>query len=372
MNVSETDYSVLYNGRNITADISKYMTSISYNDKTSGESDEIEIELEDVDALWRNSWYPEKGASLVLTMGPLNCGTFEIDEIEIKGPPSTVSIRGMAAGIKNSLRSRKSDAHENKTIRQIAEKVAQKNGLTLSGEIPEITIGRATQNKETDLAFLKRISGQYGIVFSVRGKAITFTSVYDLEKRNVSFELDISDLTGYSLKDKADAPKKTKSVHSNAKQNEKIEAEKQFSEWQSEEGYKYPDTASDDEETDYSYSGNKKQAEAKAKAVMHLSAANQFEGSVEMEFNPLACAGNNFQLNGLGRLSGKYHINASSHKIDQGGGATTSLEIKRLQTPAKSQQVTTAKKKKSQPNNVNVSASKNYFPAVDDRIIFLP
>ena len=356
MNVPTTPFSVFYNTKNITADIAKYMLSITYRDKTHGESDEIEIELEDVDALWQNNWYPEKGAKLTVQIGRLKCGVFEIDEIEIKGPPTTVNIRGMATGITGSLRTKKSDAHENKTLKQIAEKIATKNNLIVLGEIPDITIGRVTQNKETDLAFLKRVAGTYGIVFSVRDEVITFTSVYTLEKRASSFSLDITDLATYSLKDKADGVKKSKSVHGSAKANEKIEADKQYSEWQKEEGYKYPDTESGDEEVDYSYSENKQQSEAKAKAVMHLSATNQFEGNIEIsnpEFYDLAVAGNNFNLAGIGKLSGKYNIKTSSHKLDKGGGRVVECEIKRLQIPAKSAQIT-KKKPKSQPKNVPV------------------
>lgn len=373
MQVSETLFSVLYDNKNITSDISKYLMSITYNDKTDGESDDIEIELEDVDALWRNSWYPEKGASLKVSIGDLKCGVFEIDEIEVKGPPSTVNIRGAAIGIKNSLRTRKSDAHENKTIKQIAETVAQKNGLTITGEIPDITIGRVTQNKETDLGFLKRISREYGIIFSVRGQNMTFTSVYDLQGRASSTTLDITELATYSLKDKSDAPKESKSIHSNAKKNEKIEANKQYAEWEKTEGYKYPDTKSGDQSITYSKSENKKQAEAKAKAVMHLSAQNQFEGTVEfggdnIKIN-LMVAGNNFQLTGAGILSGKYHIQSSSHKLDKSGARTVSVEIKRLQTPAKNEQVTN-KKKKQQPKNVKVvkgslDFNKNVFNLFD-------
>lgn len=364
MQVSETPFTVTYNNKSITSDISKYLLSITYNDKTEGESDDIEIELEDVDTFWQNSWYPEKGASLNLTIGGLKCGVFEIDEIEVKGPPSTVNIRGAAVGIKNSLRTRRSDAHENKTIRQIAQAVAQKNGLIIIGSVPDITFGRITQNKETDLGFLNRISREYGVIFSVRGTNMTFTSVYDLQKRDSSLTLDVTELSVYSLKDKTDAPKKSKSVHASAKKNEKIEADKQYSEWLKEDGYKYPDTKSGNESVTYSKSENKKQAEAKAKAVMHLGAQNQFEGSIEFGGdNPkidLIVAGNNFQLNGIGVLSGKYHIVSSSHKLDKSGARTVAAEIKRLQTPAKNQQITT-KKKKQQPKAVKVvKASLDY------------
>jgi uncharacterized protein len=357
MNVLSVKYTVLYENKNITNDISKYMLSITYNDKKQGESDEIDIQLEDVDGLWQNSWYPEKGAKLTVTLAGIKCGVFEIDEIELSGPPDIVNIRGMATGIKNTLRTKKSDAHENKTLKQIAEKVSQKNDLTISGDIPDINIGRVTQNRETDLAFLKRISQDYGIVFSVRENIITFMSLYDLQKRNVSFTIDKTDLKTYSLKDKsAEGVSSTKVKHTNPKKNEKIEADLAYEKWVSDEGSKYPDVANKDVKVVSTRVENKQQAEAKAKAAMNLAATNQFEGRLSMQGHNLALSGNNFQLTGLGVLSGKYSIESSSHKLDRSGGHGVDLEIKRLQVSEKNQQIT-VKNKKTQPKNVKVESA---------------
>ena len=44
---------VLYNGKDISADVSEYLSSIVYTDKVDGESDTIEITVDDVDGLWR-------------------------------------------------------------------------------------------------------------------------------------------------------------------------------------------------------------------------------------------------------------------------------------------------------------------------------
>lgn len=356
MNLSPPKFTVTYNNKNITAAIAKYMLSITYTDKTAGESDDVEIELEDVDALWRNNWYPEKGANLVVTIENLKAGRFELDEIEIKGPPDTVTIRGMATGIKNSLRTKKSDAHENKTLRQIAEKVAQKNGLTVSGQIPEITLGRITQNQETDLAFLKRISREYGVVFSVRDKIITFTSIYDLEDRKESFRVDKSEITEYSLRDKADGMVKAAKVSSkNAKKNSAVSTNLDFEKYKKDNpAYTAPAVESQDTYVDHSRTENTQQAEAKAKAIMHLAASNQQEGTIKMPGNVLAVAGNNFRITGIGRLSGKYHIKSSSHTIDRDGAYTVECEVKRLQEPTKAEQVT-HKRRKQQPSNVNVT-----------------
>jgi len=365
MNIQKPNFTVLYNNKNITADISKYMISLTYNDKTEGESDEIEIQVEDVDLRWQNSWYPEKGAKLTVSIENLKCGVFEIDEIQLSGPPDVVTIRGMATGIVNSLRTKKSDAHESKTLKQIAEKVAAKNNLIIQGEIPEITFNRITQNKETDLAFLKRISQEYGVLFAVRENVITFTSIYDVEKRKISFSVDKTEISRWDLKDKADGMIKTASVKSkNSKKNEPVTANLDFEKYKSEQGYSSDTPVNQDEGITYTKAENKQQAEAKAKAIMHLSAGNQMEGNIEMKGTVLAIAGNNFQLTGLGKLSGKYHIKSSSHKIDKSSGYTVGLEIKRLNLPEKSEQII-KRKSKQQLNNVavrNIKFPDNKYP----------
>ena len=357
MNIATPKFTVLYNNKNITNDISKYMLSLTYSDKTEGESDEIEIELEDVDLRWQNSWYPEKGAKLTVTIESLKCGIFEIDEIQLSGAPDVVTIRAMATGVNNSLRTKKSDAHEGKTLKQIAQKVALKNNLTIQGDIPEITFNRITQNKETDLAFLKRISKEYGILFSVRDSVITFTSIYDVEKRNVSFSVDKSEISSYSLKDKADGMIKEASVKSkSAKKNQAISVNVDFEKYKQEQGYTSDTPISKDTGVSHGRVENKQQAEAKAKAIMHTSATNQMEGSIEMQGTTLAVAGNNFNLTGFGKLSGKYHIKSSSHKISKSSGYTLGLEIKRLNLPLKNEQITIPKKIK-QANTVRVVSS---------------
>lgn len=364
MNVPVTSFTVLYNNRNITNDISKYMLSLTYSDKVKGESDEVEIELEDVDELWKNNWYPEKGAKLTVTIGTLKCGVFEIDEIEIKGPPDTVTIRGMATGITNTLRTKKSDANENKTLKQIAQKIADRNGFdmfeNLPGSIPYLTFTRSTQNKETDLAYLKRISQDNGVVFSVKDNKMVFDSIYNLENRKESFTVDKTDIIAYSLKDKADGMVKTASVKSkNAKKNASVSTNLEFEKYKQENpAYNAPPVTNQDAYVSSSRVENTQQAEVKAKAIMHTSASNQQTGTIEFQFNPLACAGNNFKVTGIGLLSGKYHITSSSHRLDKSGGCVSELQVKRLRTPSKNEQIT-KKKKKSQPNNVSVFAMKN-------------
>lgn len=343
MNVTAATFKVLYDNKNITSDISDHIISLTYTDKVEGESDEIEINLEDTDLLWQNAWYPKKGARLDVTIEQdgyvLNCGSFTIDEIEMSSSRGgdTVSIRGLAAFITKKLRTKKSSGHENKSLREIASTIAAENGLTVVGTIADITFKRITQYQETDLGFLKRLAADYGYTFSVRDSQITFTSIYDLESRSHVLTIDKTDLLSHSVKDKsAEVYKGAKIKHHNRTDNKTIAADSLNED---------PDFAKEDTLEIKSKAENKQQAEAKAKSALHKKNSEECTGSVSMPGNTLIIAGNNFELTGMGTLSGINHIVSSSHTIDRSGGYVTSADLKRVAKIATSKHKPKAKNK---------------------------
>lgn len=346
MEVRQPYIKVLYNGTNISEDISRYMLSLTYTDKVADESDELEIELEDSDGLWRGQWYPDKGAKLDVTIGysdmTLRCGVFEIDEIELSSPGDIVRIRGLAAGITKALRTKRSYAHEKKTLRQIAQTAAARNGLTVEGTIPEVRFERITQNRETDLGFLKRIGAEYGCLFSVRDQKLVFTTIYDIEDRTPSGEIDRLDLTAYSFKDKAAKTYKDAKVsYHNPKEKKVVATEYATSKERNADGFAYTQIATGDTKMIYTKAENKQQAEQKAKAHLHKANSVQQEGSIDLEGNPLMVAGNNFTLTGMGKLSGKWHVEESTHSISKSEGYKTSANVKRVGVAQANQQGST-------------------------------
>lgn len=321
---SKPYFKVLYDGKNITADISKHLLSLSYTDKTEGESDELEIQLEDVDRLWQNEWYPVKGSVIKAEIGMagsavLSCGSFMIDEIEFSAPPDIVCIKGLAAGIHSGIRTKKSYAHENKSLSEVIRTVASNAGFQVSGKIDNIRIARVMQHRETSLAFLRRLSLDYGYVFSVRDKTLVFTSIYDLEGRGKVLTLDRTDLISFSFRDKTvDTYKGAKSRYHNTLKNELV------SHSEADDGGEQLEIRSKAE--------NKQQAEAKAKAALHRANTHEKTGTIVTPGNVLLVAGQNIELTGLGVLSGKYHVTASHHTLDKSMAYGTEAELKRIGT----------------------------------------
>jgi len=196
-------YKVIYEGRDITEDISADVVQIFYEDAEGDESDEIRITVDDMFGKWKGDWRPNRGDRITLSMGYageglLDFGTFELDEIHYRGQPDVVEFRGLSVGIDNELWTLRSEAYDNATIREVATKVAQRNNLTLvydyKGEsastvptanvrsypIMELRHRRLYQDRETDLRFLNRVANRYGIKFSVKGSYLSFLHVYEL------------------------------------------------------------------------------------------------------------------------------------------------------------------------------------------------
>lgn len=330
VNASKPTYEIVYNGKNITTDILPYVLSFTYTDKSSGESDELEIVVEDSSGLWRNEWYPLKGdfiTAKISNMGiTLECGKFNVDEMSATGGSGgdTVSIKALAAGINKKIRTKNSYAHENKTLREIANTIAAKNGLKVSGKIDNISIERITQHRETDLKFLHKLAGEYGYTFSVRDTTLVFTKISELENKKAAFVLTNKEIISWSITDKtAHTFQAAKVSYHNPKQKEVIDFEHK------EDAAAFKNAKSDTLVLNVQ-AENKQQAEIKAKAALYKVNSLQQEGSVEIPGNVLALAGNNCELIGLGVFSGLYYIQSSTHSISQDGGYSTSLEIKRV------------------------------------------
>jgi uncharacterized protein len=342
---------VFYDGKNISEDISKYIIGLTYSDKVEGESDTIDLMLEDVDGLWKDGWYPDKGSVLTVSIGLngvfLDCGSFEIDQIQMSGPPDTVTIQGLAAGTKTGTRTKLSKAHENKTLKQIAQSIAQKHKLNLQGDIASIVLNRITQNNETDLHFLKRISYEYGYVFSIRNKIMTFMLIEKIEGYDVIQEIDKTDLLSYSLTDKTLQTYSSAVVkYHNPKTNSvsTFEAKK----IKNADGVEFSVIDTENVLNIHTKAENNQQAELKANAALYRANSLQQEGNIDIIGNAYMVAGVNFDLTGLGKLSGKFHVMSSTHTIDRSGGWTTALDIKRVGFIVKSKHKSTKVKKPAQ------------------------
>lgn len=314
-------FELFYEKKNITEDVSPYVTSIEYTDVEHGESDELQISFEDSEALWQGAWIPEKGDSLRAYIGYekeklLNCGVFEIDELEYETPPDIITVKGLATGIKKPLRQKNSAWYENRTLKQIAKEFADKHGYKLIGEVDDIRVDRITQNKECDLTFLTRLAEQYGYIFKIAENNLVF---YDVKKLKGAKSTQIfykSDLTRINLREKTSQKYKSVQVsYYDPKKKTTVKATARNENVAKGDTLKINVRCSD-----------RKQAVAKAKAALS-TADTKIQGSIDLVGNPYLIAGLNIEIKGIGHFSGKYHITRAKHRFERYSGYTTSLEV---------------------------------------------
>lgn len=114
----------------------------------------------------------------------LDCGTFELDAVELQGPPNVVTLSCTSLPVQSSLRrTEKSRAWERCTLKQIARDLCEGGTelLYLSSENPAYE--RVEQYKESDLSLLSRLSKQAGLGFKAAGRSLI---IYDKTEREDS------------------------------------------------------------------------------------------------------------------------------------------------------------------------------------------
>lgn len=200
--VPQLNYVINYEGKNITDEISRYLSNIKYKDSTKDKSDEIEINLEDTDGKWHSNWYPKKKDKITAKIsdgeGWIECGTFVIDETEFSGPPDMVAIRALATAVSSKLRTKKSQSHESKTLKQIAQAICDEHDFTLDVGTHVVTKAKAVQ---VDIDKIEIIKGELfdakalekDAIISVLQKVGPKVSglTRDLRKKDLSSEADI-------------------------------------------------------------------------------------------------------------------------------------------------------------------------------------
>ena len=314
-------FELFYDKKNITNDVSPYVTSIEYTDVEHGESDELTISFEDSEKLWQGAWIPSKGDCLRAYIGYeaeklLNCGVFEIDELEYATPPDVVTVKGLATGIKIPLRQKNSVGYENKTLKQIAKEIADKHELSLVGEIADIRVDRITQNQERDLTFLTKLAEQYGYIFKIAENNLVFYDVSKLKGAKSTQIFYKTDLSHINLREKTSQKYKAVQVsYFDPKKKKTIKASARNESVQKGDTLKITARCSD-----------RKQAIIKAKAALS-TADTKIEGSIELPGNPYLIAGLNIEIKGIGHFSGKYHIKQARHVIDRASGYKTYCEV---------------------------------------------
>ena len=318
----------LYAGENISNYIQKDLESFSYTDPASGETDSFSMTLCDKDKSWREMWMPKKGDRLANLCHfqnweeegddwELYSGSFQIDDITMSGKPYTMQIGGVSMPIDGAFQSKKrSKTWKKVTLRELAQEIADRAGVTLVYEAEDIEIAAAEQEKKTDCTFLREKTEEYGLAMKVFDSKIVIFDEAIYEKKEAVATFYEEDFQSWNFNTT------TAGTYTGAKLS-----------------YSDPKTGKDHVVTvgggDRILEINKScdsEKDAERKAVAELNKENKKAVTMDVTIKAkegivsTVCV----EIDGMGECSGIYYIDKVVTKISGKGASTQSLSMHRI------------------------------------------
>lgn len=334
---------IVFDGVDITEDIRPYLLSLSYRDSEEDSSDSLQIDLQDRDCIWLQSWL-EKATraaaasrlriSAVITPenwgtggGSLPTGGFELDSVQAAGPPYTINISGVSLGYGAPVRqTKKSKAWESYKLSAIAGEIAGKGGLSCMYEsASDPFYERAEQTKESDMNFLSNLCHDAGISLKCSdGQLILFDqAAYEAKPPVMTFRRGDGSYISYQLSTGAAETQygSCRVSYADAATGRLIEGRATAEGEDGASGQCLEITAR-----------VKDAGEAQALAAKHLRLHNKFNrtASFTLPGNTGLVAGVTVGLEEFGGWSGKYIIKQAEHTVSSTGGYVTKIELRKV------------------------------------------
>jgi phage protein D len=324
-------------GVDISADINKYLLSFSYTDNEEDKADDISVTIDDRDSEWIGAWGDSlKGAELYAAViqknwesdggdRVLDCGVFELDTIDLSGPPQTVSIKGTSLPYSGTARTQTTTrAWENIKLSAIANEIAGKHGLTCMFESSyDPLYKRREQVQLSDIVFLQGLCKDAGVSLKVTAKIIVLfdESKYEGKPAITDIKRGTSDVLSYRFSSASGDVKYTKChvSYTDPQTGKTIE-------------YTYTPRDSDKDGEEQILEINEKvrdREEARQLAMKRLRQKNksEYEANFSLVGDVRLVAGVTVNVIGWGIFDGRYIIETATH--DFTGGYTVGLKLRR-------------------------------------------
>lgn len=325
---------VFYNKKDISADLSQYLKSISYTDNMTGEADDLQIVLADVEHLWSGGWMPELGAKLDVSWllkdweingvpTSFHAGIFEVDEVSCTFGPSQADIKAVSIPDNNTLRGvEHTRVWEKATLQKVCKDIADSCQLELSYEPDyEVNYDRVEQSEESDLAFLTKLCRDAGLALKIYNEKLVIfdESVYEQAASVLTISATQSDLFGGTrfirkLRDTY------KACHVKYQRGE----DKQLIEFT----FSAPDKSEGKILQVKEEVSSIAEAERLAKKRLREKNCEEVTGSFNCIGNPALVASSTVNVVGFGAFDGKYIVTRAQHDISS-SGYRCSVDIRR-------------------------------------------
>lgn len=347
-----TQLAVSINNVDLSENINAHLLSATFTDVEDGASDDLELKLEDRDnaivGTWLNTEINKRGISTKVSKNAtismkitqknwdsdgkdimLNCGTFELDEVSVSGPPQVVTMRGAACSFDSGIRKKKyTKSWKNTTLLNIAQTIAAACGYTVM-YLPQKTIKYTSkiQQNTTYIVFLQNLCNTAGLSLKVTNGTLV---IFDQQSKESAASVRTIKRGDGSYSSFSFQTSLSNTAYSACHVSYKTTAGKKIEYTYTPPGSKY------NKDTVLEVSNEKVSttAEAKQVAIAKLRAANKGEvsGSFTMPGDLTLCAGLTVSASGWGAYDGKYIIEQAKHTISKSGGFKTALTLRQVIT----------------------------------------
>ena len=348
-----------FNGKSVTTTLEDFLLSVEYTDIADGGSDEISIEVQDIDLRWMNGWAPKKGDTISGSFEysnwnkdgdhySLQCGEFVLDQIKFNGGPRTLKMNAVSVPASGSFKTRnRSKTWKKVTIRKIVRQIASRYKLSYRYDAGSIKIAKLEQSEKTDCAFLSELCSKYGLGMKIfRNRLI----VYDkgrYEKKAAVATLHPEDFVDEDWEYESDIEGTYTGCRITYKNsNGKKKKKKGVSTFV---GSKGENDGKSRTMKMNQQCGSVKEARQVATAAVNKSNEQADVLNGEIFANVNICAATCVDLEGFGEFDGHYFIDKSKTSIDS-GGAKQQLEMHKAQ-----QRVSASGKKKKKKKSTKKS-----------------
>lgn len=336
---------ITYNGKDISEDLAPYLISVSYTDNLSGYADDLEIKLEDREGLWASDWFPDRGATLDVTLQTMNweslqsgasslhVGLFTIDSVDGRMPPSEISLKAVSVPDNTELRGvDRTRSWEKAELKAIADDVAGGAAMELVFDTEENPVlDRVEQTEQSDLSFLLKLCEDHGLALKICNNQVIVFDETEYEKAEPKIHIVkpgtvyteeegavyITTITGYSFHAVTrDIYKACHVKYVNSDSGETIEAT--FTDPSKEDGK----TLEVNEQV-----ASLADAEKLAKKKLREKNKDEWIMTVDALGSFYLVAAMTVAVEGFGKFDGNYIITSARHEV--GSGYTTGVELRR-------------------------------------------
>lgn len=254
----------------------------------------------------------------------LDMGTFEIDSVDMSGPPDKVTVKSTSIPYTSKLRmEKKNKAWEKISLKGIGQEIAGKNGLKLMYEASENpTYKRKEQVQTSDIKFLQNLCHAAGMALKVTTLTIVIYDAAEYDKKPAvrTFKKGSGDIISYKM-----GTKLTDTAYTSCHVS--------YTDPDSKETIEYTYTPDSSTGTGQVLEINEKvrnTEEAKTLAKKRLREKNtqEYTASLKVVGDVSLVAGMTVKLKGFQKFDRKYKVTQAKHSLT--GGYTVDLSLKQV------------------------------------------